>query len=659
MDLKDHLSAFSMEDLRELAVRRGVALSPSALKGRQTLVRTLSGALERPDTVYGSVVRLNQAELAVLHAVLHAGRSAGLSRLSATGKTDPAAVKEALESLRLWGLLFPEGDWEHIAVPPPTKMAASYLPGGRPEPLAELLAPPRVETAPGVTCTGRPGSLGRDVAELLARIARSRLKLTQAGRMNRRDLRAMEPAFGVQASGYSTFLYMLAGAIGLLAQSGDILVAPKGADVWLAQPEEVRARIAALSWVIMRGYPESVTGDPLDYDYVPVQIPDQRSRVLELARGLGGGTTASVPSLAARLVWMMPLAFQHWSGSRDAPQVTAKICRSLYWLGLAAVDDPEKPGHVQPTPLALRTLSEKGAEGPALVPEETQFFLQPNAEIFAPPNLSPRTYFHLRRITGEKKGGAEGMYPLTADSVRRALDTGLAVEGVNGFLERFSRTGLPGNVKALVETTGRQHGRIRLIPAGYVLLTDEPQLMEELRQVKTVAPLVGEAITERVALLDEASVAEITRRLRARGYAPLNLAETAEGPPLPHDPDTVPPLSEAALSTAIRVVLPEAMDEDEPDEGIAEEDLPPPATTPREIKALLRLAKMEGLVVQIEYGGAGGGEPALPTLGIMGVGYRDVSAFCFEEDEERTYELSQIRSARLTGEACDWDEEDE
>jgi hypothetical protein len=43
----------------------------------------------------------------------------------------------------------------------------------------------------------------------------------------------------------------------------------------------------------------------------------------------------------------------------------------------------------------------------------------------------------------------------------------------------------------------------------------------------------------------------------------------------------------------------------------------------------------------------------------MGVGYRDVSAFCFEEDEERTYELSQIRSARLTGEACDWDEEDE
>ena len=52
-------------------------------------------------------------------------------------------------------------------------------------------------------------------------------------------------------------------------------------------------------------------------------------------------------------------------------------------------------------------------------------------------------------------------------------DTGVNVSQILTFLEKFSRTGLPSNVRALVETAGRQHGRIRLVPAGYVLVTDE------------------------------------------------------------------------------------------------------------------------------------------------------------------------------------------
>jgi XPB/Ssl2-like helicase family protein len=666
MRLGDYLETFSIEDLRELATRRGVNLSQNALKGRQTLVRTLAATLERYENVYVAVARLNAAELTVLQYLLQAGRRLSLTGVCAGTGLDAAAAKAVLDSLRLWGLVFPEGDWEHLVVPTPTQIAGHYLPS-RLRMKKEAAPPwplhlPPVETASGVACAARPGSLGWDVAELLARVARSRLKLTQAQRMNRRDLKAMEPGLGIQVTGYSTFLSMLAGGLGLLAETKDeILTVSEAGDLWLAQAEPARTGIAVSTWQFMRGYPESATLDPAEYEYLPGLLPVQRARIMELVRDLDPSTesgTVSVTSLGQQLAWMAPLSFEQWDSSQDATLVTARLVRSLYWMGIVAVDDGERPRHVRLTPLGARVLDKGGPDIPELVPEERRFFLQPNAEAFAPPNMAPRTLFHLRRITGEKKGGAAGMFPITAESIRRALDSGLSVGGILSFLEQFSRTGLPGAVRSLVETTSRQHGRIRLIPTGYVVVTDDGMLMEELRKLKTVSPLLGASITERVSAVETGSVSELMRTLRSRGYAPLNQAETGTSVPLPDDPGHGPPLLTEALSQGAASAPAGELDWSVVDKGGTDgEPSGERVVDRREIVSLLVKAEEQDLEVEIEYANARRRQPQFYTVWAYSVDQGRLEAYSVADDRDRVFDLSGIQSVRLTGASCEWEDE--
>src|SRR5438067_1307812 len=153
MRLTDYLNAFSVEDLRELAARRRVRLSPEALQGRQTLVRTLASSLGQYESVYATVSQLNQAELGALRFLLQPGRTPGLSALAATAQADAPSARSVLESLRLWGLVFPEGDWEHVALPPSTQLAANYLNAraARKDSEPLRLAPPALESASGPT----------------------------------------------------------------------------------------------------------------------------------------------------------------------------------------------------------------------------------------------------------------------------------------------------------------------------------------------------------------------------------------------------------------------------------------------------------------------------------------------------------------------------
>src|SRR5947209_6005522 len=129
MRIADYLNAFSIEDLRELAERRGARLPESALKSRQSLVKSLGAMLDRYESVYPALYGLNQAETAVLGRVLSDGKNARLSRLAEELNESPAALEPVLDGLRLSGLLFPEGNWEHIVIPNPTRFATNYLPG--------------------------------------------------------------------------------------------------------------------------------------------------------------------------------------------------------------------------------------------------------------------------------------------------------------------------------------------------------------------------------------------------------------------------------------------------------------------------------------------------------------------------------------------------
>ncbi|HEU4751791.1 MAG TPA: helicase-associated domain-containing protein, partial [Armatimonadota bacterium] len=523
------------------------------------------------------------------------------------------------------------------------------------------LTPPRLEITPKTACRVRPGSLGWDLAEFLARVARARLRLTQAGRINRRDLRAMESAFGVQTYGYPVFLYILAVALGTLGGTEDgVLLVRDEADTLLGQPEVERARLTLTSWVNMGGYPESAPADPADYEYLPMLLSVQRAAMAEALASLPPGEVVTVASLARRLAWQVPLSFRQWDADKNPVYVAERLVRSLFWLGLAAVDSAETPKHVQPSPLALHQPRNVPPDAPRLVPEEAQFFLQPNAEAFAPPNLAPRTLYHLRRVTGEKKGGAAGVFPVTQESVRRALDSGLTIEGILRFLEAFSRTGLPGPVRSLVESVGRHHGRIRLVPAGYVLVTEDETLLHELNSAKPIAPYLGPQLTERARAVDPDRVPDLLRRLRARGYAPVDEGEVVEVGPLPSEPAEMPPPIETATdSVPAGPVHPLLLDwsavEGEPAAPTPAAELAAGSgervTARAQIRQLLERAAEEELEVEIEYHGSSSGDVTVRTIQPYYVNSSMVEAFCCLRGDDRHFKLPRIAWARLTGNA--------
>lgn len=550
--ISDYLNAFSVDDLRELANRRSIAIPENAQNARQSLVRILSPVLGRYDASYGVVQQLSRGELACLEYLLNQPKARGVESLVQASGAPESMVRHSLDSLRLWGLVFPEGNWKQVAIPSTSRYLQGFVRGWAPTDAARLrqnLTPPDLEPVLNPKTHPRPGASDRDVAELLARIDRGRLRLTQAGRLNRRDLKAMEASFGIVDSEYALLFSGLLAHLGLASTAeGGLLSVAADVDAWLLLPQPNRAATLAVAWQSLPGFPETAHDDPATASYYPTQLFRHRILLTGLLAMSLGDIAVTVSSVARVVEWTTPQCFAGWSMERDVARVVARLARSAYWLGLADVDDPQSPRVIRPAAGLSRMMGDTAA--PPAIPEESQFILQPNAEIFAPPNLAARTYFHMRRLTGEKKAGAAGMHPLTPDSVRRALDNGITPGHIATFLERFSRSGLPANVRTLVETTGRQHGRIRLIPAGYVLVTDDGTLLRELRSIRTVQPFLGDEITDRAVTVEAVRVPELLRGLRSRGYAPTDLADRHPGPALPERPESAGGIGSAETASA-------------------------------------------------------------------------------------------------------------
>lgn len=544
MHLRDYLASFSLADLQHLAERRHLSLSPEALKSRQGLVRQLGAILERYDSVQHAMELMSLPELVILKMLVKEKGQPGLSALANKTEVPAAKIKKHLEALRLWGLAFPEGDWEHIAVPTtsrnPITSYYSYRAQFLPE-LKTVIDPPTPERVPHARCTGRPGSLFRDLAEILARVARSRYRITQQGRINRRDLRTAGALLPITDDDYLELLFEITAMEQLLmVGNGEVLEVRPDIDVVWTMPQEKRLAPLLAQW---RTQPMTLPYSPsgslgFDFTFNQHTAAAQRRLLLSLLSECPIDQPTSTLSLAASLRWRAPQTLELWGGRQvDAPTLVQRLLGPLFWYGAVALDNVEKPTAVQLTPLGAQSLQLPVA--PALIPEEPQFIAQPNGDVICPPNVAVRTYFHLRRLTGEKKGAPAGVFALNADSLRRALDSGLDAGSIRTFLERFSRTGLPSTVQSMLEATSRRHGKIRLIPAQYVLLTEDAPLMKEMRALKTIEPHLGRALTPQVALVDEGQVSTLVRNLRQRGYAPLNESEVGDNPPLPEslEPD--------------------------------------------------------------------------------------------------------------------------
>jgi len=166
-----------------------------------------------------------------------------------------------------------------------------------------------------------------------------------------------------------------------------------------------------------------------------------------------------------------------------------------------------------------------------------RFVLQPNLEIYAPPNLAPNLLYRLFKIA-EPSSGAGALLTLTAETLRRAFDRGETGDSILELFRSHSQTGVPQNVEYLVNEIGGKHGHIHIGQAGIYLQVSDPMLLKEIKAQKRLKIHFRRQLTETVALVAGDSVDSILKQLRQAGYLPVSDEARHETTSAHHPPKT-------------------------------------------------------------------------------------------------------------------------
>jgi len=207
-------------------------------------------------------------------------------------------------------------------------------------------------------------------------------------------------------------------------------------------------------------------------------------------------------------------------------ELIRRICEeSLFWLGVTELSGDLR--FVRLSPRGRRILLGEDDRSPSQdsKPVESmssevvsQFSVQPNLEVYAPPNLSASVLHRLFRVT---EPSDSGMMKLNRDSIRRALDRGESTHGLLQFLKEHSRTGIPQNVQYMFNEIGGRHGHVRIGQAGLYLQVSDPALLQEIKSERGLKIRFRRELGDTIALITGDSVDAVLKQLRQAGYFPV------------------------------------------------------------------------------------------------------------------------------------------
>ncbi len=415
-------------------------------------------------------------------------------------------------------------------------------------PYGELVPdPPPWQTTPaGGAAPQSHDSLIRDIAFLLGFLGRTEAARTGTGNIHRNALKALARGLTVPTVRYAEFVYAVSRDAGLIAPKGrkGLYDAGPRARSWLNEPEDAELKALYDAWRGRVSWAEPYS-EPLadgrtyrDSTCVAALRESALTLLTDLAQERPA-ELASFESLAARGAyrWWSRFRFGNAADDEEDEETPAevvssnveamrRICaESLFWLGLTEVvrGVGGTATHVRLSPRGrLQLLGEPTPEAP---PPPEAFVLQPNLEIYAPPNLPARILHRLFRLA-EPTGS--GMLALSKDSLRRALDRGENATSLLKFFKQHSQTGVPQNVEYLIKEVGGRHGHIKIGQAGLYLQVSDPVLLKELKAHKGLKIHFREDLADTVALITGDSVDAVLRQLRQVGYFPVASDDKAE-----------------------------------------------------------------------------------------------------------------------------------
>ena len=122
-------------------------------------------------------------------------------------------------------------------------------------------------------------------------------------------------------------------------------------------------------------------------------------------------------------------------------------------------------------------------------------------------------------------------YRLTPLSLWNAAASGLAVEEVIGHLEKWSKYEVPQNIPVWIQETMGRYGRLRLTrdEVSLVLEAESELLLKEIRHLKELIPLLGEALDDTRSRVEPGLRGELKQALIKAGHPVDDLAGYTDG----------------------------------------------------------------------------------------------------------------------------------
>ena len=584
--------------------------------------------------------------------------------------------RNAVEELLARGILVFDGavgwGYGHILVPGNVLSALT----GRPLFSGGAVELPAWENLPAEgAAIHRHESLCRDIAYLMGFLGRTEATRTAKGTIHRNVLKSLAKGLTEPTVEYSSFVYALAREADLIGPQG------RGAfyDVteqgiaWLDLPLDQQLRSLYEVWRGQAAWSEN-SPDPLN-DSTPFYAADDTRALREYGVALmrelyteKPDELASIRSLAGRAEFRWWSRFEPAETDEDETAqesgaaenyLSRLLAGSLYWLGLIEKAEANGTVFVRATDRGAVTL---GFREPGPAPEHQtvdRFVLQPNLEIYAPPNLAPNLLYRLFRIA-EPSSRAGSLLTLTADTLRRAFDRGETAKSILDLFRTHSQTGVPQNVEYLINEVGGKHGHIHIGQAGLYIQVTDPVILKEIQAQKKLNIHIRRQLTDTVALVTGDSVDAILRQLRQAGYLPVSDEER-------HAPTTTPAAKTRTYSPPTATRRQATQSEPRMDwDAIASEDGQPwddpvmsspaeRASTEPETRQLLNRAAKERRVLAVRYqpdARAPSDEREIEPIGVAGSLLR---AYDRTRKTPVLFNIRYITSVRTTGERFDTD----
>ena len=653
---------------------------------RKALSAAIREVFRNPELVHQSAAALSEEGAGALEALIDSGGVESLQAISQVVETRKrrqvmdlswspypydGEPRNGVEEILSRGLAFLDqvGAWGGGRIVVPIEVLES-LTGGR-FTQAFPSEPAWEASAVDIQALQAHHSLVRDVVYLFGFIRRNETPRTNAGVMYRTAIKGFARGTTIANLEYAEFIYAVASEAGLIATGGrkSLYGVTKRGAAWLALKPDAQGKALFDAWrggALWDEAFDAMLADGKSYRSAQ-DAREYRDAVIDLisdaARNLPDKAISMV-SLAERAEfnWWARFRFDADNGAGDSVRSNVELVRriagkSLYWLGLTttASDAQGNPAYFALTGEGRRRLGiDSTNHEPPPGPEK--FILQPNLEVFAPPNM-PAMVLH--RLFGMTEPAGRTMLSLTRESLRQAFDGGETSESILQFLRAHSQTGISQNVEYLVNEVGSRHGQIEVGHAGLYLKVDEPHLLRELEAQRNLKIGFRRFISENIALITGESVDGILKVLRQAGYLPVSSEEKNGAKSVVRSPRRSPNVEEE-FEVLPRSSVAEVDGRIDWESVASADGLPYVAAeakpsnsngaTPSYIEKLAIRAIEDLKCLEIVYKPADGSSLTQRVVEPHDLNGPILYAYCRLREDWRNFNIRCIQSARLTGE---------